>query len=134
MPGRVRADGQVDEAVELAELDNLVEPTVDLLLPQPVDRGAEVDVVAAGEVLVEAGAELQQRADPPRDGEAPVRRAEHAGKKPQQGRLAGAVPPHEAHGLPGSIRKETSRTAQTSTGRRWRRRTIASLSVTWRCG
>ncbi len=62
----VRADRQVDEALELAELDNLVEPAVDLLLPEPVDRGAEVDVVAAGEVLVEAGAELEQRADPTR--------------------------------------------------------------------
>ena len=35
---------------------------------------------------------------------------------------------------PGSIAKETSRSAQTSTGRNWRRRTIASFRVTCRCG
>ena len=50
----VRADRQVDEALQLAELDDLVEAAVDLVLLEAVDRRAEVDVVAAGEVLVEA--------------------------------------------------------------------------------
>ena len=132
--GGVRPDRQVDEALELAELDDLVEPAVDLLLPQAVDRRAQVDVVATGEVVVEAGAELEQRADPAGNGEPARRRLEDAGEQPQQRGLPEPFLPMKPTDSPGSIWNETSRSAHTSTGRRCRRRTIASFSVTCRCG
>jgi hypothetical protein len=78
----VRSDGQVDEALKLAELDDRVEPTVDLLLAQAVDRRAQVDVVAASEVRVEAGAELQQRANLSGNGESAACRLEDASEQP----------------------------------------------------
>ena len=93
--GRVRPDRQVDELPELAELDDVVQPCVDVRLAEPVDRAAEIDVLAAREVGMEARAELEQRADSPVDGEPPARGAEHAGDHPEQRRLSRAVPAHE---------------------------------------
>src|SRR4029450_9386396 len=62
-PSGVRPYRQIDEALELAQFPNPVEPAIDLVLAQSVDRRAQVDVVAAGELVVEAGAELEQRAN-----------------------------------------------------------------------
>ena len=100
-PGRVRAHGQVDEALELGELDDVVEGLADLRALHPVDRAAQEDVLASREVRVEAGAELEQRADRACDREPPARRLEDAREQAQEGRLAGAVPADDADGLPG---------------------------------
>ena len=69
MPAEYVLTGRSMKLLELAELDDLVESAVDLALPQAVDRRAQVDVVAAGEVVVEAGPELEQRADAAADRE-----------------------------------------------------------------
>ena len=63
---------------------------------EPVDRSAQVHVLAPREVGVEAGAELEQRADRPSDLDAPGRRAEDAGDQPEERRLARAVSADEA--------------------------------------
>ena len=63
-PRRVRAHRDVDEVLELRERDDLVEALADVRALQAEDRAVEVDVLAAGEVGMEAGAELEQRADP----------------------------------------------------------------------
>ena len=62
-PARVRADRPVDRVLELGEGDDLVEALADLGAAQALDRAVQVDVLAAAEVRVEAGPELEQRAD-----------------------------------------------------------------------
>ena len=67
MPARVGADRPVDRVLDLGERDDLVEALADLGAAQALDRAVQVDVLAAREVGVEAGAELEQRADPALD-------------------------------------------------------------------
>ena len=61
---RVVLDRLVDELLQLGEGDDLVEAAVDLLARHAVERGVDVDVLAAGQLGVEAGAELEQRRQP----------------------------------------------------------------------
>jgi hypothetical protein len=56
--------------LELGEGDDLVEALADLGAREALDRAVQEDVLAAGEVRVEAGAELEQRADRPPRGRA----------------------------------------------------------------
>ena len=67
---RVRPHRHVDEPLELRERDDLVHVPPDGLALQAKDCAVEIDVLAARELGVEAGAELEQRADAPfhRDG------------------------------------------------------------------
>ena len=60
---RVALDGRVEELLDLRELDDLVELAGDLGPPHAEDRAAQVDVLAAGQLGVEAGADLEQGAD-----------------------------------------------------------------------
>ena len=98
-PRGVRTHGPVDRLLELGERDDLVEALADLRALEPVDRAVQEDVLATGEVGVEAGAELEQRADPSADGDAALGRLDDPGDQPQQGRLAGAVAADEADRL-----------------------------------
>ena len=62
-PGRIGLDRRVDEVLELGELDDLVEAPRDFLLRQPEHDAVDEDVLAAGDLGMEAGAELDQRGD-----------------------------------------------------------------------
>ena len=64
---RVALHRRVDELADLGERDDLVELSVDLGLSHAEDGAAEIDVLEPGELLVEAGADLEQRPDPPVD-------------------------------------------------------------------
>ncbi len=48
---------------DAGEVDDVVEDRVDLLLRQTEDGGVEVDVLAAGQVGVEAGTQFEERRD-----------------------------------------------------------------------
>ena len=74
-PRRVRAHRQVDEVLELGERDDLVQLLAHVRAREAVDRAVQEDVLAAGEVGVEAGAELEQRADAAADVDAARRSA-----------------------------------------------------------
>ncbi len=65
---RVVLHRRVDELLEPGERHDVVEASGDLLARHPEDRAVQVDVLDAGQLGVEAGAELEQ------GGEAPVRR------------------------------------------------------------
>ena len=52
---------RVDELLDVGELDDLVELAFDLGLAHAEDRAVQVDVLASGQLGVEAGADLQQR-------------------------------------------------------------------------
>jgi hypothetical protein len=86
-PGRVGAHGEVDEPIELRERDDLVEEPVDLAPLQPVDRTAQVDVLTAREVGMEACAELEQRPNRPAHLDASRRRPKDPGNQAEQRRL-----------------------------------------------
>ena len=94
-PRGVGAHRQVDELLQLGEGDDLVQVLADRRLLQPEDRPVQEDVLAPGELGLEAGAELEQRGDAAADGGAPAGRAEDPGDDPQERRLAGAVAPDE---------------------------------------
>ena len=60
---RVRLDRRVDELAEIGELDDAGQPLLDDRVLEAHERAGQADVVAAGELLVEAGAEGQQARD-----------------------------------------------------------------------
>ena len=66
-PARVALHRRVEEALDLGELDDLVEAGADLGPAHAEDRAVEEDVLAPGQLRVEAGADLEQRADPAGD-------------------------------------------------------------------
>ena len=112
---RVRADGQLHEALELGERLDLGHVPADRLALEPEDRAVQVDVLAAGELRVEAGAELEQAAD----------RARRRSTRPAVGfmipatTLSSVVLPEPLRPIrptasPGSIEKDTSVSASTS--------------------
>ena len=61
--GRVGPHGGVEQRPDAGEVDDLVEALVDLGAGEAEDRPVEVDVLAARQVAVEPGAELEQRRD-----------------------------------------------------------------------
>ena len=62
-PRRVRPHRHVGERLELREGDDLLQVPVDVVALEAVDRRVQVDVLDPGELGVEAGADLDQRAD-----------------------------------------------------------------------
>src|SRR5688572_17899999 len=96
---RVALDGGVDEALDLREGDDLVELPRDLGATHAEDRAVEVDVLAPGELLVEAGADLEQRPDAPGDVDPARGRRGDAREHLQQRALAGAVVADDAERL-----------------------------------
>ena len=64
---RVALHRRVDEPSDAGELDDLVELARDLAPPHPEDRAVQEDVLAPGQLRVEAGADLEQAADAPAD-------------------------------------------------------------------
>ena len=89
----------VDEVLDLGERDDLVEDPVDLLTGESEDRRVQVDVLAPGEVAVEARAELEQRGDAAVLHDRPRGGPHDPGHALEQRRLARAVVAEEAEGL-----------------------------------
>jgi hypothetical protein len=98
-PRRVRAHGDVGEGLELGEAQDLLDVLVDVAALEAVDRRVEVDVLAPRELRVEAGADLDQRADASADRKRAGRRREDPRDQLEQRRLARAVPPDDPEGL-----------------------------------
>ena len=71
---RIALHRRVDELLDARELDDVVEALLDLAAPHAEDRAVQVDVLAAGELRVEAGPDLEQAADPAADLGAPLGR------------------------------------------------------------
>jgi len=62
-PGRVGLDRRVDELTDVGEVDDRILAADHLVVGDPHERAGQHDVVAAVEVLVEAGAELEEAGD-----------------------------------------------------------------------
>ena len=98
---RVGAHRQVDELLQLREGHDLVHRLADAGAREAVDRAVQIDVLAAGEVGMEARAELEQRRDPAAGLDPARGRLDDPGDEPEQRRLAGAVPADEPDRLAG---------------------------------
>ena len=98
-PARVGTDRPVDRVLDLGERDDLVEALANLGAPQALDRAVQEDVLASGEVGMEAGAELEQRADPALDLDGARGRLDDPRQHAQQRRLARPVAPDQADRL-----------------------------------
>ena len=96
---RVVLQLQVDEVVELGEVDHRVEPPLRLAPAQPHQDAVEDDVLARGELGVEADAELDERRDPPGHPDPARVGAVDAGEDLQQRALARAVAPDDPEEL-----------------------------------
>jgi hypothetical protein len=92
-------DGRVDEALGLGEGDDLVELAPDLLALHAEDGAGEEDVLAPGQVGVEARADFEETADAPADCHPPRRRLRDARQHFQQRTLARAVAADDADQL-----------------------------------
>ncbi|OQA42175.1 MAG: hypothetical protein BWY52_02294 [Chloroflexi bacterium ADurb.Bin325] len=97
--GAVAFDRGVDELLDLGEGDDLVELAADFGLGHAQDRTIEEDVLAAGQLRVEAGTHLQQRADPAVDLRPAAGGLGDAREDLEQRRLARAVAADDAHHL-----------------------------------
>ena len=82
---------RVDELLELGERDDLVEAALEVAPRHAEDRAVEEDVLAAGQILLESRAQLEQRRDLLDPGDRAGRRGEDARDALQERRLARAV-------------------------------------------
>ncbi len=87
---------RVEKALDLREGHDFVELPVDFALAHAQDRAAQIDILAAGQLGMKAGADFEQAADASANLREAGRRARDARKHLQQRRLAGAVAADQA--------------------------------------
>ena len=96
----VGADGVVDELAQLSEGDDVGDELLGVGGAEAEQRAVHADVLAAGEVAVEAEAEVEQGGQRGAQAELPLCGAGDAGDELHQGALARAVVADDAEGLP----------------------------------
>ena len=84
-------DRLLQRRADPGELDDLVEAAADVVSRQPEDPAVEHHVLAAGQLRVHAGADLDQGTDPAPDPDPPLGRERDPRHELQRGGLAGAV-------------------------------------------
>ena len=100
MPDEYVFTGASMNSLQLGELDDLVEALCDLALGQAEHDAVDEDVLAAGDLRMEAGAELDQRRDAAVDRHRAARRLRDAGDQLERRALAGSVAADDAVGAP----------------------------------
>ena len=91
--GGVSLDRSIDELLELSELHDVVEAIVDFLFRQPQHDAVDEDVLAAGDLGMKAGAELDERGDATVHRDRPRVGFRDPGNDFEKGALPGAVSP-----------------------------------------
>ena len=94
-PARVALHGRVDEPLYAGELDDVVELPPHLGFAHAEDRAVQEDVLAARELGVEAGADLEQRPDAAADVRVALGGLGDARKNLEERRLPGSVLAHD---------------------------------------
>ena len=97
--GGIALDRRVEELLDLGKGDDLVEFPADLGAAHAEDRAVEIDVLAAGQFGMKAGADFQQARDAAAQGDAPGGRLGDAAEDLEQRALAGAVAADDAEDL-----------------------------------
>src|SRR3990172_8382083 len=103
--GGVALHRGIDEVPQLGEADHLVEAAADLLAGHPQDRSVEEYVLAAGEVGMEAGAQLDEGGNATLDADIAVAGGHDTGDQLEDGALAAAVAPDHPDGFTVSDRE-----------------------------
>ena len=117
-PARIPLDGCVDERLDLGERDDLVEVPPDLRLLHAEDSAVEIDVLASGQLRVEAGSHLEQRADPTVDDGGALGRLGDAREDLEQRRLPRAVPADDPDDVTfGDVERDISQSPDASARR-----------------
>jgi hypothetical protein len=98
---RVELHLRVDELLDAGEINDRIEVGFGLPAGEPEDRRVQVDVLAPGQVAVEAGAELQQGGEPAAALDVAGVRGEDPADHREQGALARAVGADEPERLGG---------------------------------
>src|SRR5205823_14260740 len=96
---------RVDELFEARERHDRVHLRLHLRARAAEERAVEVNVLAAGELRFESGAELQQRHDAAAPDGDSIRWRDDCGRDAEQRRLAGAVRADDADRLAASDRE-----------------------------
>jgi len=89
-------DRCVDEFLDAGKVDNRVELARNLGARHSHDRALQIDVLAARQIGVKAGGDLDQRTDASVQLNPTARGSQDLGEELQDGRLAGAVGPDDA--------------------------------------
>ncbi len=97
----VALHGGVEEALDLGEGDDLVEAAADLGPTHPQHRATQVNVLAAGQLRVEAGADFEQTPHAAAQPDVAGRRLGDAAEDFEQRRFARAVAADHADDLAG---------------------------------
>ena len=92
-------DRRFEELLDFGEGDDLVELAVNLRLPHAEEGPAQVDVFAPGQFGMEAGTDLEERADASTNLDPAFSRFGDSGQDLQQGALSGAVRADDAENL-----------------------------------
>ena len=92
---RIALDRRVDELLDLGELDDLPELGVHLCAAHAEDRAVEIDIVPAGQLVVEAGADFQQAGHAAMDADFALGGRGDAGDELQKRGFARAVQAHD---------------------------------------
>ena len=95
---RIGLHGRVDELAQLGELDDLVEPLLNLPFGEAEHDAVDEHVLAAGDFRMKAGAELDERRDAAVDAHDAAGRLRDAGDELQRRALARSVPADDAVG------------------------------------
>src|SRR5438046_61570 len=107
-PARVMFDRRVEESRDLREVDNRVELAACFGARHAENCAVEKDVLASGQVGMEAGSHFEQTADASAQLDAAARRLGDAAQNLQQRALAGAVAADDTHHLAGRSEEHTS--------------------------
>ena len=99
-PARIGLDRLLDEVADVGKGGNVIEACRRFLGAQAQQGATQADIFTAGEVGVEARAQLQQRGDPTIRLDAAAARVERAADQLQQGRFAAARTAEDADRLP----------------------------------
>ncbi len=91
--------GRVDVGAELGEVDDLLEARAHLGARQAKDHPVEQDVLATGQLAMEAGAEVDQRGNAAVGGDRAAGRPGDARQQLERGRLPGAIGADQADGF-----------------------------------
>src|SRR5207253_542670 len=93
---RIGLDRRVDEIAHLGEVDDVVEAPLDLAFRQAEHDAIDKYVLAAGDLRVESGTELDKRGHPALDAHRAARWLRDAGDELQRRALAGSIPADHA--------------------------------------
>ena len=97
---RIMLDRHIDVIAQFGEVQDVVKKALGLLAAEAQHRGIEIDILAPGEVGVEARAQFQQGADAAMHPDFARGGLDNAGDQLEKGALAAAVAADDAHAAP----------------------------------